>query len=189
MTSRFYVPRPRPVRLRTFLIVVLIASIVLGLWADRLRRRRIRDALLGPIVSAAERGDTEGVRALLDRGADVNSVTNGRYPWTPLMHAAFRGHTATARLLVERGADLDHPDLDFFTAVTLAAGEGHWEIVRLLAKRGADLRVGDGYGKRPLDYAVAAGERELAARLRELDQAHPPRWPGDQTVPPPGGRP
>jgi ankyrin repeat protein len=183
MSLRSFVRRARSVRLGTFLVVVTIVSIASGLWADRVRRGRIREALRDPIISAAERGQTGVVRALLDRGADVNSVVNGRYPWTPLMHAAFRGHTETARLLLDRGADVDHPDLDSFTAVTIAAGEGYWDIVRLLAEHRADLRLEDGYGKTPLDYANEAGNREMAALLERYDRTWQKRRPDDQPVP------
>lgn len=175
MGLRSFVMKARPVRLRTFLVGVTVVSVVLGIAADRARRRRIREALRGPMISAAERGDTVEVRALLDRGADVDSVTNGRYPWTPLMHAAFHGDLETAQLVVERGADLDHLDLDYFNAVTLAAGEGHWEIVRLLAERGADLRLGDGYGKAAIDYAREQGRRDM---VRYLEGVERKRWGG-----------
>ena len=77
------------------------------------------------------------VRSLLDRGADVDSVTNGRFPWTPLMHAAWKGHLGTCRLLLDRGANPCAEDLDSFTPITLAAAEGHWGVVKLLAEHGA----------------------------------------------------
>lgn len=170
MSLRSYVLRPRPVRLATWLIAVGVISAALGLWADGVRRRRLRDALRQPLISAAEMGDTAMVRRLLDQGADVDSVVNGRFPWTPLMHAAFRGNTETARLLIERGADLDHIDLDYFSAVTLAASEGHWEIVRALVARGALLDQADAYGKFPLDYAREAGNAEM---VRLLEAARP----------------
>src|SRR5262249_8815745 len=113
-------------------------------------------------------------------GADANSVTNGRYPWTPLMNAAFRGKTAVARLLLERGADPNCQDLDSFRAVTLAAAEGHWDLVRLLVEHGADTRQGDGYGKTALDCAKETGRPELVrllgAKPKEQASGDSSRW-------------
>jgi ankyrin repeat protein len=94
-------------RLRTVLVLVGVVAVGLGVYLDHLRRQELRRRLAQPIIDAATSGDVTRVRQLLDRGADVNSVTNGRYPWTPLMHAAFRGNTDVVRLLLERGADLN----------------------------------------------------------------------------------
>jgi ankyrin repeat protein len=82
---------------------------------------------------------------------------------------------------------VDHADLDYFTAVTIAAGAGHWDIVRLLAERRADLRLGDGSGKTARDYAHEAGNREMAALLERYDSLWQKRRPDDQPVP--SGRP
>ena len=101
---------------------------------------------------------------LLNRARDVDSITNGRFPWTPLMEAAFRGHRDTVLELIRRGADLDHMDLDGFTAASVAADEGHWSIVHDLAAAGANLDSLDGTGKSTRDYAREAGVTGLDER-------------------------
>jgi ankyrin repeat protein len=147
-------------RLRTLLAVIAMVALGLGAnialvrWAER--RRQLPYALL----KAAEIGDVSWIRSLLAEGADVDSVVNGRYPWTPLMHASFHGHTNAARLLLDYGADPDHEDLDCYRSVTLAAAEGHWDIVRLLVERGADATKGDGQSTTALGYARALDEGE-----------------------------
>ena len=50
---------------------------------------------------AARKGDIEGVRALLESGADVNAEHTAA-----LWMAAGAGHIETVRLLLERGADI-----------------------------------------------------------------------------------
>src|SRR6476659_5511987 len=51
-----------------------------------------------PLVQAARGGDVKRVRALLDRGADVNAFGNGRT--TALMAAAEAGSEDVAQLLI-----------------------------------------------------------------------------------------
>lgn len=149
----------------SLLALVAVVALGLGLVTEHRRRERVRETLAQPILDAAGRGDAHAVRVLLDRGANADSITNGRFPWTPLMEAGFRGHLAAVRLLLDRGADPDHEDLDAFTAATVAAHGEHWEVVVLLAERGADLNRSDGSGKTAMDYAREAGKAELAAYL------------------------
>ena len=163
-------PLPR-FRLRTLMMLIVVVAAGLGAYLHHVRLREARSRLAGPIIAAADRGDTAMVRRYLDRGADVNSIVNGRYPWTPLMHAAWRGHAGAVRLLIERGADLDHTDLDGFNALLLAAGEGHWGVVRLLVEAGATTSARDGYGKMALDYAREKGHRTMRrGGLRGVDE-------------------
>ena len=152
-------------RLRNLLALVLAAGIPMALAANAERHRQLVERLRQPLEDAARAGDTAAVRALLDRGADVDSVTNGRFPWTPLMHAAWKGHLDTCRLLLDRGANPSAEDLDSFTAITLAAAEGHWEIVRLLAEEGASGVYPDGHGETALGYAQEAGRDDLVPLL------------------------
>lgn len=152
-------------RLRSLLALVLAAAFPVALAARAERHRRVVELWKGPIVQAAGRGDTAGVRVLLDRGAFVDSIADGRFPWTPLMEAASAGHLETCRLLLDRGANPCAEDLDGFTPITLAAAKGYWEVVRLLAERGASGVYPDGYGETALGYAQEAGRDDLVPLL------------------------
>jgi len=87
----------------------LVASIALRDWktAERLVREDPRLVNSpGALHLMAKRGDVEGARWLLDRGADPNA----RWPhWeaevTPLHLAILADHPDVARLLLDRGAD------------------------------------------------------------------------------------
>jgi ankyrin repeat protein len=153
-------------RLRTFLALIAVVAVSLGVTVTVVRRAERRRRLPYELLKAAEVGDVALIRSLLAEGADVDSVVDGRYPWTPLMHASFHGKTDAAKLLLEHGADTDHEDLDLYRSVTLAASRGHWAIVRLLVDRGADVTKGDGQSTTALGYAKDQGEEEMVRYLQ-----------------------
>jgi ankyrin repeat protein len=164
--------RPRlSFRLRTLLALIAIVAVSLGVYLDRLRREEIRQRLAQPIIDAAGRGELARVRELLDEGADIEAVTNGRAARTPLMQASAGGHLDLVRFLLERGADPNHLDVDYFGPLTFAADEAHWDVVRLLIEHGANPGMGDGYGKTALDYAKAKGPPEMVRYLEAKQKA------------------
>ena len=61
----------------------------------------------GAISNAVNRGHLEAVRCLLDHGAVVNHMVNGRIRCQALVGAAIWGHLEIAKLLVERGAEVN----------------------------------------------------------------------------------
>lgn len=88
-------------------------------------------------------GDLEGVKRLLEKGADVN------YPYgdsTSLHVASASGHLAIVELLLKHGAIPNAPmdpwyeaNLEAgFAALHLAIREGHLEVARCLIENGAD---------------------------------------------------
>ncbi len=93
---------------------------------------------------AARRGDAAQIKALLDKGVDVN--TKFRYEATVLFYACDRGYVDVVKLLLERGAEVNLRD-KFYNSTPLnwAASpasiedptEAHVEIVKLLLEKGA----------------------------------------------------
>ncbi|MFY9609674.1 MAG: ankyrin repeat domain-containing protein [Blastocatellia bacterium] len=86
--------------------------------------------------AAARKGEVAAVKALLDKGVNVNSKT--RYGATALSYACDKGHLEVVKLLIDRGADLNSRDT-FYGEVPLgwALSKGHAEIVKLLLDKGA----------------------------------------------------
>jgi hypothetical protein len=78
------------------------------------------------LIEAADKGHTETVALLLEKGADIRADDDGALRW-----AADGGHTETVALLLNRGADI-HADKDH--ALRWAALNGHTETVALLLK-------------------------------------------------------
>ena len=83
---------------------------------------------------ATRKGDVAAVRALLDKGADVNAKF--RYGTTALFKAAERGHVEVVKILLERGADVSVKDTFYgATAMTWALNNKHLEVVRALLEK------------------------------------------------------
>ncbi|MGY1821103.1 ankyrin repeat domain-containing protein [Geodermatophilus sp. SYSU D00079] len=110
---------------------------------------------------AAAGGASGAVRALLDRGADVDGGA--------LHAAAAGGHLEVVRLLLDAGADVDRRDPDtgrspLHAAVTAGADGDAPEVVRALLDAGADVNATTNDGASALDIS-----RVSAARNRRAD--------------------
>jgi hypothetical protein len=115
---------------------------------------------LTPLALAATQGQAEFVRALLDRGARVNTASSGS---NPLVLALANGHPEIARLLIERGADVRLANSDGRTPLMIAAMHGDAAMCRLLLERRADAGRRDEAGKSARDYAVEEAHAEVVA--------------------------
>jgi uncharacterized protein len=162
-------PRVRFTVGRSMLLVALFA-VSLGGYLEYARREARRARWPYELEDAAEAGDLPRIRSLLAEGAEVDSVHDGRFPWTPLMRAALHGQADAVKLLLESGADPNHEDLDFYSSITMAADQGRWDIVRLLAEHGADPAKRGGESRSPLDYAKEQGNAEM---IRYLESRSP----------------
>eukprot|EP00760_Papus_ankaliazontas_P004713 PhM_4_TR12037/c0_g1_i1/m.14334 len=85
-----------------------------------------------PLHVAATYGRTDAIRFLLDRGADVLSITDKAH--TALHCAAACGHVDACTILVQRGAELFAINSDLMTPLDLARQERHENVVYCLQK-------------------------------------------------------
>lgn len=91
-----------------------------------------------PLILAIEKGMTELVMILLERGANVNLAS--RSGSTPLIAACKRGNAEIASILLAFSAELDAADFDGNTSVMHACDKGqHLDIISLLVSQGANL--------------------------------------------------
>lgn len=124
----------------------LILSAAIGLAAANLA------GCATPLHTAAREGRVAEVRAMLDKGADVNAYgrtsTHDAYQFPPLYPAVLSGKIEMVKLLLDRGADVNARMHDgkgdvSSTPLDYIMGYGSMdrpgvEIVQLLVERGAD---------------------------------------------------
>ena len=130
-------------------------------------------------MTAARTGALASVKALVSRGASVDSKDDRRGQ-TALMWAAAEGHAAVVQALIDADADFRTRVPSGFTPLLFAVREGRIDVVRVLLKAGADVNETipadagrrRGYGGRlppagasALLLAVTNAHFELAAHL------------------------
>ena len=104
-----------------------------------------------PIHAAASTGQTNIVKILIAKGADIDKQDDaGR---TPLMLAILKNHIGLARWLIGKGADVNVSDKSGMTSLHWAARENDRNLVRLLIANGANVDVRDKDGLTPVRLA------------------------------------
>jgi TPR repeat protein len=121
------------------------------------------------LLSAAKKGDTTAIEALIKRGADLRGHFRGGQ--SILAWPAYHGDVAMLRLLLDAGADVNKADPDGATALMTAVREGQGDATVLLLDKGADPNATDRRGLTALDYAANAGFPAVADTLRDRGPA------------------
>jgi ankyrin repeat protein len=120
-------------RLTRITLTALLTLALAGLTAAQDPKQALNEQL----YEAARKGDVAEVKAVLDRGADVNAKF--RYGATALFKAAERGHTEVVKLLIERGADVNVKDTFYgATAMTWALNKEHTGVIRAILAQSAE---------------------------------------------------
>src|SRR5438105_4781685 len=101
------------------------------------------------VADAAMRGDVAAVRALVQKGADVNAPQGDGS--TALHWAAELGDVEMTKLLLGARANVDaRTRLDDLTPLHVAAEEGNGPVVRLLLDARANPKAVTTHGETPL---------------------------------------
>ncbi len=85
---------------------------------------------IAPLHATATHGNLAILRALLEKGAEVNAAQDGGY--TAVHQAAHRNNVPMAQLLLEFGANPHQPDANGQTALQLAKIEANDEVMVIL---------------------------------------------------------
>ncbi|KAK0655664.1 ankyrin repeat-containing domain protein [Cercophora newfieldiana] len=130
-----------------------------------------------PLPLAAMNGYTECVRTLLEHGADVKALLDGK---TALWHAAYNGYIEIARLLLDKDADPNENPEDADPILVAVIGSSLdssvvMELTKLLIEHGARVDQQDVAGtwrSNPLSRAAGQNNVELVQFL--LDKGSSP---------------
>ena len=107
------------------------------------------------------------VELLIDKGADINAVSQNAFLATPLQSALAMGWTDAAKLLLARNANVNCRGEEGGTPLHEVAGNGQIELARLLLDHGANINAKDNNGKTPLTIAVESKQTAMAKFLRD----------------------
>mmetsp|Transcript_12279 Transcript_12279/g.17873 ORF Transcript_12279/g.17873 Transcript_12279/m.17873 type:complete len:905 (+) Transcript_12279:111-2825(+) len=107
------------------------------------------------VMFAAAGGHSESTKALIDLGADINSIAQATPEYLDKLAA-----------MIEEGTveDMD-PHVDGVTAVHVAAQGGHLDCVNILVEAGADVTIVDDEDRSPLLLAVKGNYGDAAIAL------------------------
>ncbi|MDB5775051.1 MAG: hypothetical protein JWP38_1184 [Herbaspirillum sp.] len=123
------------------------------------------------LMIAAYKGNVGAVKALLEKGAEVN-----RPGWTALHYASTIGNNDIVALLLDASAYIDAESPNGTTPIMMAAGGGHILTVKLLLDEGADATLKNREGMTAIDFARKAGYKDIVEGLTyRLNKAGQPR--------------
>jgi ankyrin repeat protein len=127
-----------------------------------------------PLLAAVTLGNIELIQALINRGADVNSVGNENSN-SPLHLAAQRNQTNAAKLLLAAKAAIESRNKEGNTPLHEAAGAGSTAMVFFLIDSGATVDATNYHGATPLLFAVNRGRVDATRVLlaHKADPNHP----------------
>ncbi|PIR37490.1 MAG: hypothetical protein COV35_10400 [Alphaproteobacteria bacterium CG11_big_fil_rev_8_21_14_0_20_39_49] len=115
------------------------------------------------LVDAADNGDIQEVRRLLNSGVKPDS--EGEFGVTALMRAAFKGHLDVAELLIKSGAYVNAADIGGDTALHMASRSGNAKMVKMLLHYDAGIDAIDNQKWTPLMRAIMAKSPETTEVL------------------------
>jgi ankyrin repeat protein len=117
------------------------------------------------LVRAADRGQLEIVKFLVERGVDVDATSVDGV--TPLMYASQNGYLDIMEYLISKGADVNATPDNKVTPLIGAVRTGHFEAAEILLEAGAKVDAKDELDLTSLMHASAYDYPEIADLLIE----------------------
>jgi ankyrin repeat protein len=119
------------------------------------------------LVIAAKTGDSDSVRALLQKKVDVNATEPDGS--TALLWASYRDELESARLLIKSGANVNAANDLGATPLWAASQNGSAAMVKLLLGSGANPSLALVAGETPLMVAARSGYPDIVEQLLSKD--------------------
>jgi ankyrin repeat protein len=119
------------------------------------------------LISAAEKGDTEAVKALLAQGVYIHA--QDREGRCALVAAAYNNRLEIADLLISAGADVNMKDDTIQSAYLIATMAGFPEFMKKTLEAGADVHSTDSDNGTGLIRASDCGNVEIVRELLKTD--------------------
>jgi ankyrin repeat protein len=119
---------------------------------------------------AAERGDVEMLKFLLESGGMAFIDQFDSLAFTPLTYAAIEGHLPAMKLLLEAGANVNAVDCKSIgnTALREVVGDGNLEVIEVLLRAGADPHIPGWMQMTALDTAKNQWENVKSERGQKV---------------------
>jgi ankyrin repeat protein len=92
-----------------------------------------------PLIKAVRLGDLDAVKALVEKGADINKGV--KFDSSPLIEASRLGYLSIVKYLINNKADVNNHITGDETPLIRAAWNGHLDIVKYLVQNGADINL------------------------------------------------
>lgn len=117
------------------------------------------------LLSAAEDGDLDKVKAMMESGADANA--KGKWGAVPLHFAVSNHYLEMVEYLLDAGADVNAVNERNRTSLHMAAMLNYHDIAQCLMAHGADHLIESADGKTAMDFANETLNIELAEFISE----------------------
>lgn len=116
---------------------------------------------LKPINIMLENKKMELIKAVVEKGFDINEYLNKENNLTLLSWAVINKNIDLANFLVEKKVDVNRLMTSGMTALMLASQNNDAEMVKILLKGGADVKIKNSSGKTARDLATSDTVKEL----------------------------
>ncbi len=117
-----------------------------------------------PLMKSVVKNDFEGVKILVENGADVNAKDCVS---SVLVKGVKSGNIEMVEYLIEKGADVNDKVYGDFTPLMHAYKEGDEWMVKMLEAKGAKLKETNYFGENVLWCAIESGNVELVKKLKK----------------------
>ena len=120
-----------------------------------------------PLHKAANSGDIELLKKLLEKGAEINKQT--KFAFTPMQMSTFQSNPEVVKILLDYGADVQLKAENGMTALHFAVSDSVFDIIWLLSEATLEKLRKNADDDSDLDVEKFFGPQEQAQRLERIE--------------------